>query len=100
VIDAMLLVDSKLSEGLCFDVFNVATDDYITVTEIANIACRLAGLNPATVDYQYTGGDRGWKGDVPKVLFDITKIKKLGWRAQRNSAQAIEASISAMSNQI
>jgi UDP-glucose 4-epimerase len=100
VIDAMLLVHSKLSESLCFDVFNVATDDYITVTEIANIACRLAGLNPATVDYQYTGGDRGWKGDVPKVLFDITKIKKLGWRAQRNSGQAIEASISAMSNEI
>lgn len=102
VIDAMLLVHGNAAEnqGQCFDVFNVATDDYICVTEIANIACRLAGLKPGSVDYQYTGGDRGWKGDVPKVLFDVTKIKKLGWRAQRNSAQAIEASISAMSNEI
>lgn len=102
VIDAMLLVHSNANEtvGRCFDVFNVATDDYISVTEIANIACRLAGLKPGSVDYRYTGGDRGWKGDVPKVLFDVTKIKKLGWRARRSSAQAIEASISAMSNEI
>ena len=100
VIDAMLLVHSKFSQGPCFDVFNVATDDYITVTEIANIACRLAGFSPTTVDYQYTGGDRGWKGDVPKVLFDVEKIKKLGWKAQRNSFQAIEDSISAMINEI
>ncbi|MFZ4524736.1 MAG: NAD-dependent epimerase/dehydratase family protein [Chlorobium sp.] len=102
VIDAMLLVhrQSVENKGQCFDVFNVATDDYISVTEIANIACRLAGLEPATVDYQYTGGDRGWKGDVPKVLFDVSKIKSLGWRAQRTSVQAIEASIMAMINEI
>ena len=102
VIDAMLLVHGKATEnqGQCFDVFNVATDDYISVTEIADIACRLAGLKPGSVDYQYTGGDRGWKGDVPKVLFNVAKIKKLGWRAKRTSAQAIEASIAAMYNEI
>lgn len=102
VIDAMLLIhrNSRENKALNFDVFNVATDDYISVTEIADIACRLAGLEPATVDYQYTGGDRGWKGDVPKVLFDVSKIKALGWRAQYTSAQAINASIMAMSNEI
>ncbi len=102
VIDAMLLVHSKINEtqGQCFDVFNVATDDYISVTEIANIACRIAGLEIASVDYQYTGGDRGWKGDVPKVLFNVDKIKKLGWQAQRSSIQAIEASIATMYNEI
>lgn len=102
VIDAMLLVHSQAAEtqGQCFDVFNVATDDYITVTEIANIACRLAGIKQGSIDFRYTGGDRGWKGDVPKVLFDVAKIKKLGWRAQLSSSQAIEASITAMINEI
>lgn len=102
VINAMLLVLGKTAkiQGQCFDVFNVATDDYISVTEIADIACRVAGVEPGSVDYQYTGGDRGWKGDVPKVLFDVHKIKKLGWRAQLSSAQAIEASIAAMNNEI
>lgn len=102
VIEAMLLVYQKSSESSeqRFDVFNVATDDYISVTEIANIACRLAGLEQSSVEYQYTGGDRGWKGDVPKVLFDVSKIKKLGWQAQRTSAQAIEASVRAMIKEI
>ena len=98
VIDAMLLVHKKslAIKNQHFDVFNVATDDYISVTQIANIACRLAGLKPESVNYQYTGGDRGWKGDVPKVLFNVEKIKKLGWAAQRNSTQAMETAIKAL----
>ena len=98
VIDAMLLVyeNSKNEDAPCFDVFNVATDDYITVTDIANIATDIAGLSKDSVNYQYTGGDRGWKGDVPKVLFDVSKIKKLGWRSSKTSFQAIEASITSM----
>jgi UDP-glucose 4-epimerase len=98
VIDAMLLVyeNSKSESAVCFDVFNVATDDYITVTDIAYIATDIAGLSKESVNYQYTGGDRGWKGDVPKVLFDLSKIKKLGWRASKTSFQAIEGSISSM----
>ena len=98
VIDAMILVyeNSKNDRTSCFDVFNVATDDYITVTDIAYIATDIAGLSKESVNYQYTGGDRGWKGDVPKVLFDVSKIKKLGWRASKTSFQAIEASITSM----
>jgi UDP-glucose 4-epimerase len=101
VIRAMLLVyeNGQKSENL-FDVFNVATDDYITVTEIANVACEAAGLNSKDVIYQYTGGDRGWKGDVPQVLFNVEKIKTLGWSAQRNSRQAITDSIRTMSIEI
>jgi UDP-glucose 4-epimerase len=98
VIDAMLLVyeNSKSESAVCFDVFNVATDDYITVKDIAYIATDIAGLSKDSVNYQYTGGDRGWKGDVPKVLFDVSKIKKSGWRASKTSLQAIEASITSM----
>ena len=72
-----------------FDVFNVATDDYITVREIADIAVAVRGLEPGSVNYEFTGGDRGWKGDVPIVRFDVTKIKSLGWRAGRTSAEAV-----------
>ncbi len=102
VINAMMLVyeNSKKENAACFDVFNVATDDYITVTEIAYIATNVAGLSKDLVNYQYTGGDRGWKGDVPKVLFDVSKIKNLGWRASKTSFQAIEASITSMHQQL
>jgi UDP-glucose 4-epimerase len=79
-----------------FDVFNVATDDYITVREIADLAVSVCQLEPGSVNYQYTGGDRGWKGDVPIVRFDVSKIKSLGWRAGRTSSQAVHDSIAAM----
>ena len=83
-----------------FDVYNVATDDYITVTEIARLACEIMMLEPETVHFEYTGGDRGWKGDVPRVLFNVEKIRALGWQARRSSREAIRESLQAMLNEI
>jgi UDP-glucose 4-epimerase len=83
-----------------FDVFNVATDDYITVREIADLAVEVCKLSPGGVKYEFTGGDRGWKGDVPVVRFDVSKIKSLGWRAGRNAVQALRDSLSAMRAEI
>jgi UDP-glucose 4-epimerase len=83
-----------------FDVFNVATDDYITVREIADLAVRVSNLPPGSVHYEFTGGDRGWKGDVPVVRFELAKIKSLGWSAQRTAAQALWDSLAAMHAEI
>ena len=96
VIDAMFLVLRSIDIDKRFDIFNVATDDYISVTNIANLACEVMGLDPKTVHYSYTGGDRGWKGDVPKVLFNVEKIKNLGWKSNRTSGEAIRDSITSM----
>ena len=100
VVAAMLMILGASDTGPAFDVFNVATDDYITVTEIADIACAVCGLDPTRVQYAYSGGDRGWKGDVPKVLFDVSKIKARGWKVARSSRQAMEASLKAMLNEL
>ena len=83
-----------------YDVFNVATGDYITVREIADAAVRICGLNPSEVAYEFTGGDRGWKGDVPNVRFDCTKIMELGWRCQKSSIQALQESMASMVEEI
>lgn len=72
-----------------FGAFNVGTDDYVTVTEIAEMAVRVVGLEPGSVRFEYAGGDRGWKGDVPIVRLDSSKIKSTGWRCERTSAQAL-----------
>ncbi len=79
-----------------FQVYNVATGDYITVTEIARIAVACLGLSPEQVDFQYTGGDRGWKGDVPIVRLNTDRIMATGWRCERTSAEALRQSILAM----
>jgi len=100
VVSAVLLVARGLEEHSHFDVYNVATDDYITVTRIADICCEVAGLEKDRVRYEYTGGDRGWKGDVPQVLFDVAKIKRLGWRAQYGSADAMRAAVTSMRREL
>jgi len=92
ILEAMFRADQVSRQK--FDVFNVATDDSITVREIADIVCQVAGLQK--VRYRFTGGDRGWKGDVPVIRFDCRKILKTGWRPQRNSRTAITEAIRAM----
>lgn len=94
VLAAIRLADAMPSPG--YDVFNVSTDDYITVREIADLAVKVSGLEPGTTKYQFTGGDRGWKGDVPVVRFDCSKIKALGWKPRRTSAEAVLDAMKAM----
>jgi UDP-glucose 4-epimerase len=87
---------AKAASTATFDVYNVATDDYMTVNEIADITVEESGLQRSKVVYEYTGGDRGWKGDIPVVRFDVSKIKSLGWKAQRSSSSAVRDAIRAM----
>jgi len=92
VTGAMLFVFANCPDRV--SVHNVATDDYVDVTTIAGIVLEEMGLTSTML--KYTGGDRGWKGDVPKVRFVLDKIHALGWRAQLNSVQAIRKSVREM----
>lgn len=94
VLSAIRLADAGTTRN--YDVFNVATDDYITVAEIADLAARVSGIPFGKVQYEFTGGDRGWKGDVPIVRFNCSKVKALGWKAQRSSAEAVTDAMQAM----
>ena len=80
------------------NVFNIGTEDCIDVTEIADIVCRLMGLDG--VHYRYTGGfdGRGWKGDVKIMQLSIERIKRLGWRPDGGSARAVEMAVKALLN--
>lgn len=80
-----------------FNVYNVATDDLITVKEIADIACRLLKLTD--VAYKFTGGDRGWKGDVPLIRLNSQKIRSLGWSSKHSSEEAIHLSMESMATE-
>ena len=94
VIDAVLLAHRATPSA--FEVYNVATGDYITVTEIAELAIEIAGLAADQVQLEYTGGDRGWKGDVPVVRLNIDRIRALGWAAKRDTRQALRVSLDAL----
>ena len=79
-----------------FAAYNVATGDYITVREIAALAVKCVGLAPGSVRFAFTGGDRGWKGDVPVVRLETNRIRALGWSCRRPSGEALRAAIEAM----
>lgn len=94
VVSAVLTAAEAVPSG--FEAFNVATGDYITVAEIADMAVDVVGLHSRDVRYEFTGGSRGWKGDVPVVRINTAKIRSLGWRNRRTSAEALWESMSAM----
>jgi len=59
--------------------FNISSSEGITVTEVANAVVKSLGLTE--VKYTYTGGERGWAGDVKKAVVDISKAEKvLAWK--------------------
>lgn len=91
VIDAVLLAgEADLGPWAAL---NVATGDYITVKEIADLALDCLGLDPDAVQYEFTGGDRGWKGDIPVVRLNTDRIRSLGWTCNRLSREALCVSI-------
>ncbi|HUB82411.1 MAG TPA: NAD-dependent epimerase/dehydratase family protein [Bryobacteraceae bacterium] len=94
VIDAVQIAIAQSSER--FAVYNVATGDYITVKEIASLAVECAGLDAHRVDFEFTGGDRGWKGDVPIMRLNTDRIRKLGWTCKMRTRDALRNSLRAM----
>ena len=94
VVDAVLL--AAVDAPVPFAAYNVATGDYITVTEIAELAMEVLGIAPDSTDLVFSGGDRGWKGDVPIVRLNTDRIRRLGWANRLNTRQALRASLEAM----
>ena len=73
------------------NVFNLGCDSSTDVTTIANMVVEGMGLK--NVKFKYTGGDRGWPGDVPQVRFNCEKINKLGWKARHTSDEVVRLTI-------
>ena len=94
VVEAVLLA-ARLATAP-YAVFNVATGDYVTVTEIAELAMDVVGLPAGSTQFEYTGGNRGWKGDVPVVRINTDRIRALGWKNERTGRQALRASMESM----
>ena len=94
VVRAVLLANRSGGPG--FKVFNVATGDYVTVREIADLAVDCLGLSRSAVAYEFTGGDRGWKGDVPVVRLNCDRIRSLGWRCESGSREALRRALAAL----
>lgn len=84
LVSAVLLAWEKMSESV--NLFNVGGPTRAAVRRIAEIVVEESGRGAEIV---YTGGDRGWIGDVPKVALDTTRINELGWSPELDSEAAV-----------
>jgi UDP-glucose 4-epimerase len=68
--------------------FNLAPRAGATsVRRLARIVVGALGLS--RVKFNFTGGAQGWRGDVPQVRLDPSKLSRLGWRARLSSDEAV-----------
>ncbi|VVB86252.1 L-arabinose 1-dehydrogenase (NAD(P)(+)) [uncultured archaeon] len=84
-VEAMLFAIDNSNEMV--NIFNIGSEDTISSTEIGRIVVEEMGLE--NVGFNYTGGSRGWKGDVPRMMLSIDKIKSLGWKPFHNSEKSV-----------
>ena len=73
-----------------YDIFNVSTDELITVNNISKIIFRIMKIKPQV---KYTGGNIGWKGDISYIKISNKKIKKYGWKYFFKTNEAIKKTI-------
>ena len=83
-VDAMLYVVERADDE--FNVYNLGTRTTTSVDRIADIVSEEMGLDPT---YEYTGGERGWTGDVPRMRLSIEKLAALGWEPDQSSDDAV-----------
>lgn len=68
------------------NVYNLGTRTTTSVTTIADVVSEELGVDPK---YAYTGGDRGWTGDVPRMRLSIEKLSALGWEPSLSSHESV-----------
>jgi UDP-glucose 4-epimerase len=88
LVDAILFVYQNANEKL--NIFNLGVNSRTKVKDIARMVIEEMNLN-ATIEY--TGGDRGWIGDVPEFNYDLSKINNFGWTAKYTSDEAVRKAI-------
>lgn len=90
LVEAIMKLTQSFASGEI--VYNISvTSPGTTVTHIAEIVVEELGLQ--NVKFKYTGGDRGWKGDVPRFSYDISKVLSTGWAPKHTSDEAVRQTV-------
>lgn len=90
LIEAIMKLTKEFESGEV--VYNISVDSPgTTVTTIADIVVEEMGLSK--VIFNYTGGNRGWKGDVPRFSYDISKVLSTGWKPHYTSDEAVRQTV-------
>ncbi len=76
------------SQSKFYEYYNVGSEDWITVNDLARTLEEIMGL--PQVKHTFQGGKKGWVGDVHLLLISIEKIKALGWTPKYSFKEGLE----------
>jgi UDP-glucose 4-epimerase len=68
------------------NVFNLGHTEWMEVRDSIGLIAREMGVSPRL---HFTGGQRGWAGDSPRILLDTVRIRALGWAPARTIEESI-----------
>ena len=89
LLDAMLFLFDRVKDKLNY--FNIAPDG--SATTVRQIAEAVVKVVSPGAKIRYTGGTRGWVGDVPRFRYSIEKLKAAGWAPKMTSNHAVELAV-------
>ena len=89
LVRALLYIRDHAPERIAY--YNVG--DGRTSTSVAEIARIVINRVSPKAEIAYTGGSRGWAGDVPRFQYDTAKVEGLGWRPTMSSTEAISRAV-------
>jgi UDP-glucose 4-epimerase len=95
-VDGMLFGLDHAKEKL--NVHNLAPPDTTSVARIAELCVAASPYPGARI--RYTGGDRGWPGDVPRSRMDPGKLAALGFRVRFTSDEAVTRAVAALAGEV
>ncbi|TMI32378.1 NAD-dependent epimerase/dehydratase family protein [Candidatus Bathyarchaeota archaeon] len=75
--------------GRLIEVYNVGSEDQVTVLKIARIVVEEMGLGKVSVVFSKGSNGGGWVGDVKNMHLDITKLRSKGWAPHYGSEDAV-----------
>jgi UDP-glucose 4-epimerase len=76
-----------------YEAYNIASEDWITVDEVADEVIKAMGLSNVKKVYKPVLHGVGWPGDVKKIALKIDKIKRLGFKPVMNSREAVRTTV-------
>lgn len=89
LVEAMLFTVDRAKERLNY--FNIGTAD--SVSTVRYLAEAVVKRMCPSAKIRYTGGRKGWAGDVPKFNYSIEKLRQLGWSPRLTSNQAVDRAV-------
>ena len=57
------------------------------------IAGEVVRRQAAAARIRYTGGRKGWVGDVPRFNYSVEKLGRLGWKPHLTSTEAVNRAV-------